>query len=65
MSLVGEASVDAGSFFSRNLIPARVTLKEGTSIEKMLPPDWPVGKPAVRSLKDHFGRAQLTIGRWT
>lgn len=29
---------------------ARVTLEEGTSCKKMLPLDWPVGKPVVHFL---------------
>jgi hypothetical protein len=33
--------------FYVNWIPARVILKEGTSIEKMPPTDWPVVKPVM------------------
>lgn len=33
----------AGCFYV-HLTPSRVVLKEGTPVEKMSPPDWPMGK---------------------
>lgn len=39
----------AGQFYV-NLIPARATLGEGTSIEKMIPPKWAAGKSVVHFL---------------
>lgn len=36
-------SICAGYFYA-NLMPARVIWGMGTSIEKMFPQDWPVGK---------------------
>lgn len=46
-----------------NLTQNGVIFEEGGSMEKMPPPEWPVGKPVQQVLIDNgCGRIQLTMG---
>lgn len=58
-NLTRERPLSMLASFIVNLTQARVILEEGTSMEKMFPPAWPVGKP------DAFSRSVTDVGGYS